>query len=125
MLAEIIRIPILISAFKAIRFLPSEQLFLISRCPHWLQPSFELKFLALNSLRLQASLMEGQALFLIPSPLNIKVLCSQSAMQVSIEVTVGELEKLVTDEDHNLSNHISDFEVFSVPGVEVLITSVD
>jgi hypothetical protein len=46
-------------------------------------------------------------------------------MQVSIEVTVRELEELVTDEHHNISNHTSDLEVFAVPGVEVLIASVD
>jgi hypothetical protein len=42
-------------------------------------------------------------------------------MQVSIEVTVGELEELVTDIDHDLSNHTSDLEVLAIPGIEVLI----
>jgi hypothetical protein len=76
MLAVIIRIPILISTFKAICLLSSEKLFLVSGCSQWLQPSLELIFLALDSLGLYASISEGKALFLIPSPLDVKVLSS-------------------------------------------------
>lgn len=92
---------------------------------HWLESTLVLVGVFLDSLCFEASTHERHAIFLVPSPLDHVVLTPQSAMKISVEVTVRESKEFMANKYDNFSNMTSYLEVFSIPCVKMFISLVD